>query len=64
MSVHGTKRTSWSRQSMSALWGEAEMTWKRQHFRVWPLTEIASVQSGLPAIEVELTLAVHHPAYL
>jgi hypothetical protein len=36
----------------------------REHGRIIPLTDIASVQFGLPAIEVELTLAVHHPAYL
>src|SRR5258706_14798647 len=28
MSLLGTKRTSRSRRSMSALWGKAEMTWK------------------------------------
>src|SRR5882672_8998085 len=29
----GTKRTSQSRASMSALWGNADITWKRRHFR-------------------------------
>src|SRR5712671_2850156 len=29
MSVTGTKRTSQSRASMSALWGNADITWKR-----------------------------------
>ena len=32
-SVIGTKRTSQSRASMSALWGNADITWKRRHFR-------------------------------
>jgi hypothetical protein len=40
MSPNGTKRTSWSRRSMSALWGKAEMTWKLRHFRFWPIASI------------------------
>jgi hypothetical protein len=32
-STHGTKRTSRSRRSKSALWGKAEMTRKLRHFR-------------------------------
>jgi hypothetical protein len=33
MSVSGTKRTSNQRPAMSALWGKADMTRKRRHFR-------------------------------
>jgi hypothetical protein len=32
-SLAGTKRTSQSRALMSALWGNADITWKRRHFR-------------------------------
>jgi hypothetical protein len=35
-----------------------------EHGRTITLTEIASLQFGLPAIEVEPRLAVHRPAYL
>jgi hypothetical protein len=35
-STHGTKRTSQSRQLMSALWGRADITWKRPCFRFDP----------------------------
>src|SRR5712664_3944962 len=36
MSECGTKRTSQSRALMSALWGNADITWKRRHFRFGP----------------------------
>ena len=32
-SLNGTKLTSQSRQLMSALWGRADITWKRRYFR-------------------------------